>query len=110
MLFVLTHLIMRACANLCQEAWQVLARLSDICQNVLRGLARLTNIRQDVLQGRARLAKICQAVLRGLAGLADICQKPFLRKCDSPRQIGASNLRVWQIWRAWPLLELHYLI
>jgi len=55
-----------ACANIHQEAWQVLARLNDICQPVLLGLARLANI--------------CQPVLLGLARLADICQMPFLRK------------------------------
>jgi hypothetical protein len=55
-----------ACANIHQEAWQVLARLDDICQPVLLGLARL--------------ADICQPVLLGLARLADICQMPFLRK------------------------------
>jgi hypothetical protein len=71
MLFVLemTYLIMRACANICQEAWQVLARLADIHRAVLCGLARL-----------ARLADICQAMLRGLARLANTRQRPFSRK------------------------------
>jgi hypothetical protein len=41
-----------SCANIHQEAWQVLAILSDIRQPVLVGLARL----------------------------ADICQRPFLKK------------------------------
>jgi hypothetical protein len=46
MLFVLkmTYLIVRACANIRQEAWRVLARLADIRQAVLRGLARLADI------------------------------------------------------------------
>jgi hypothetical protein len=48
------------CANIHQEAWQLLA---DICQPVLLGLARLANIRQPVLLGLARLADIRQPVL-----------------------------------------------
>jgi hypothetical protein len=62
MLFVLkmTYLIMRACANIRQEAWRVLARLADIRQSVLRGLTKLANIRQPVLLGLAKLAKICE--------------------------------------------------
>ena len=45
MLFVLktTYLIMRACANIRQEAWQVLARLADIRQPVLLGLTKLAH-------------------------------------------------------------------
>ncbi len=46
-----------------------------------------------------------RAVLRGLARLADTRFGKFLRKCDSPRQIRASNARVLQIWRKWPLLR-----
>jgi hypothetical protein len=82
MLFVLkmTYLIMRACANIRQEAWQVLARLPDIRQPVLLGLARLANIRQEAWQVLARLADICQPVLLGLAKLAHICQRSFLEK------------------------------
>jgi hypothetical protein len=52
-----------SCANIHQEAWQLLARLADIHQP---GLLRLADIRQPVL-------------LR-LARLADICQRPFLKK------------------------------
>ena len=79
MLFVLkiTYLIMRACANICQEAWQVLARLADIRQAVLRGL---TNICRAVSRGLARLANIRRAVLRGLARLANTRFGEFLRK------------------------------
>jgi hypothetical protein len=62
MLFVLkmTYLIMRASANIRQEAWRVLARLADIPRAVLRELARLANIRQTKLRGLARLAHIHQ--------------------------------------------------
>jgi hypothetical protein len=82
----MTYLIMHACANIHQAAWRVLARLVNIRQALLRGLARLADIRQALLQGLARLA--------------DIRQRPFLRKkCDSPRQICASNERVTRIWR-----------
>jgi hypothetical protein len=65
MLFVhkMTYL---SCANIHQEAWQVLARLADILQPGLLGLARLANIRQPVLLVLARLA--------------DICRRPFLKK------------------------------
>jgi hypothetical protein len=58
MLFVLktTYLIMRACANIRQEAWRVLAKLADIRQAVSRGLARLADIRQAVLRGLAKLS------------------------------------------------------
>ena len=65
MLFVykMTYL---SCANIHQEAWQVLARLADIRQPGLLGLARLADIRQPVLLGLARLA--------------DIRQRPFLKK------------------------------
>jgi hypothetical protein len=79
MLFVLkmTYLIMRACPNICQEAWRVLARLADIRQPVLLGL---TNIRQEAWRVLARLADIPQPVLLGLAGLANICQRSFLEK------------------------------
>jgi hypothetical protein len=79
-----------SCANIHQEAWQVLARLA--------------NIRQPGLLG---LADIRQPVLLGLARLADIRQRPFLKKCDSPRH-STSNERVSQIWGEWPLLS--YLI
>jgi hypothetical protein len=72
-----TYLIMRACANICQEAWQVLARLADIRQAVLRGL---TNICRAVSRGLAELANIRQTIYRVLARLPDICQRPFLRK------------------------------
>jgi hypothetical protein len=54
-----------ACANIDQEAWQVLARLADIRQPGLLGLARLADIRQPGLLGLARLA--------------DIRQRPFLK-------------------------------
>ncbi len=37
---------MRACANIRQEAWRVLARLADIRQPVLLGLAKLAEIRE----------------------------------------------------------------
>jgi hypothetical protein len=80
-----------SCANIHQEAWQVLARLADICQPGLLGLARLADIRQPVLLGLARLA--------------DIRQKPFLKKCDSSRHIRMSNERVSRIWGEWPLLK-----
>jgi hypothetical protein len=65
MLFVLkmTYLIMRACANIGQEAWRVLA-----------------DIRRAMLRGLARLADIHQAMLRGLARLANTRQRPFSRK------------------------------
>ena len=69
-----------SCANIHQEAWQVLARLADIRQTGLLGLARLADIHQPVLLGLARLAEICQT--------------PFLKKCDSPRHIRTSNERV----------------
>ena len=90
MLFVhkMTYL---SCANIHQEAWQVLARLADIRQPGLLGLARLADIRQPVLLGLARLA--------------DIRQRPFLKKCDSPRHIRTSNERVSRIWGEWPLLS-----
>jgi hypothetical protein len=63
-----------------QEAWRVLARLTDIPQAVLPGLARLADIRRAVLQGLAKLADIRQTIYRVLARLADIRQRPFLRK------------------------------
>jgi hypothetical protein len=82
MLFVLkmTYLIMRACANICQEAWRVLARLANIPQPVLLGLARLANIRQEAWQVLARLADIRQPVLLRLPKLAHIRQRSFLEK------------------------------
>jgi hypothetical protein len=82
MLFVLkmTYLIMRACANIRQEAWRVLARIADIHQPVLLGLARLANIRQEAWRVLARLADIRQPVLLGLAKLAHINQRSFLEK------------------------------
>ena len=43
-----------SCANIHQEAWQVLARLADIRQPGLLGLARLADICQPVLLGLAR--------------------------------------------------------
>jgi hypothetical protein len=58
-----------ACANIGQEAWQVLARLANIPQALWRGLARLANICQTGLGGLARLADICQTILLGLAKL-----------------------------------------
>ena len=62
MLFELkmTYLIMRACNNICQEAWRVLASLADIRQAVLRGLAKLADIRQAVLSGLAKLATFAE--------------------------------------------------
>jgi hypothetical protein len=39
---------MGACANICQEAWRILARLADIRLAVLRGFAKLADIRQTV--------------------------------------------------------------
>jgi hypothetical protein len=80
-----------ACANIHQEAWQVLARLADIRQPGLLGLARLADIRQTGLLGLARLA--------------NIRQWPLLKKCDSPQHIRTSNERVSQIWGEWPLLS-----
>jgi hypothetical protein len=87
---------MRACANLHQEAWWVLARLADICLTVNHGLARLADIRQTIFWGLTRLADICQTIYQVLARFADIF---FWEKCDSPRQICASNLQVSQVWR-----------
>jgi hypothetical protein len=66
MLFVLktTYLVMHACANIPQEAWQVLDRLADIRQAVLPGLARLADIHRAVLRGLTILADIRRAVMR----------------------------------------------
>jgi hypothetical protein len=49
MLFVhkMTYLIMHACTNICQVAWQVLAHIR---QALLQGLARLADIRLAVLR------------------------------------------------------------
>ncbi len=46
------YLIMHACTNIHQVAWQVLARLADIHQALLRGLARLADIRKHFGQVR----------------------------------------------------------
>jgi hypothetical protein len=46
-----------ACANIHQEAWQVLARLADIRQPGLLGLA---DIRQTGLLGLARLTTFAE--------------------------------------------------
>jgi hypothetical protein len=104
-----------------------LARLADIWRAVLRGLTRLANTRRAVLHGLARLPDIRRAGLSRLTRLADICRavlrglaEPcyadsptldkghFREKCDSPRQIRASNARVLQIWREWPFLSLKF--
>ncbi len=55
-----TYLFMRACTNIRQEAWRVLAKLADIRQAVLRGLARLADIRRAVLRGLAKLATFAE--------------------------------------------------
>jgi hypothetical protein len=75
-----------SCANIHQEAWQVLARLANIRQPGLLGLARLArhaNIRQPTFPGLDTFVNICQPTFPGLARLArlaDIRQRVFLRE------------------------------
>jgi hypothetical protein len=69
-----------SCANIHQEAWQVLARLADIRQPGFLGLARLANIRQPTFPGLDTFVNIRQPTFPGLARLADIRQRAFFEK------------------------------
>ena len=59
--------------------------------------------------GLARLADILQAMLHGLSDSPRFAEGHFWEKCDSPRQICASNSRFSRIWCKWPLLRTHAL-
>jgi|FrelakmetLWP11LW_1041352.scaffolds.fasta_scaffold57957_1 hypothetical protein len=73
-----------ACTNICQEAWQVLARLANICQALLRGLAE---IHQTGLGGLARLTDICQTILGGLAKLTSAFSRVRAQVCASSGRV-----------------------
>ncbi len=69
-----------ACADIGQEAWQVLARLANICQTGLGGLARLADICQTILLG---LAKLMSAFSRVACKWSLLNYFPFYSKSHS---------------------------
>ncbi len=105
MLFVIktTYLIMRACVEPCCADSPNSPTLAEPCHADSPDSPTLDKPCRADSPNSPTLNKPCRADSPDSPTLA---LASFWEKCDSPRHIRASNARVSQIWREWPLLSL----